>query len=322
MSNLKHLEDVMQVAPLKLVIHDSIADLGRQVNEYLVETRKKVNQGNLSSPAFQGYQCDDYIADCECPRFGSGEGKCIFHESIRGKDLYILADVVNHSLTYPINGFVNHMSPDDIYQDIKRIIAASAGKAHRITVVMPFLYESRQHKRYGRESLDCAYAIEELSEMGVTNIVTFDAHDPRVQNSAPLCGFDNFQPPYQFIRTLLHYEKDLVIDKDNLENAKPIKMRTPCPTVRSQAVLWITMRSGASHPPWPKVIRQTARFTPRTMAISNIPTVMPANSLARDTGFLPFLVLRIIASVLCETSSLKTPARLKAMSRNTNQIYT
>ena len=216
MSTLKHLEDVMQVAPLKLVIHDSIADLGRQVNEYLVETRRQVNQGNLSSPAFQGYQCDDYIADCECPRFGSGEGKCIFHESIRGKDLYILADVVNHSLTYPINGFVNHMSPDDIYQDIKRIIAASAGKAHRITVVMPFLYESRQHKRYGRESLDCAYAIEELSEMGVTNIVTFDAHDPRVQNSAPLCGFDNFQPPYQFIRTLLHYEKDLVIDKDNL----------------------------------------------------------------------------------------------------------
>ncbi|MBR5407276.1 MAG: ribose-phosphate pyrophosphokinase [Lachnospiraceae bacterium] len=216
MHNTDHLEDVMQVAPLKLVIHDSISDLGRQVNEYLVEFRKQVNQGNLDSPAFLGYKANDFIAKCDCPRFGSGEGKAQFNESIRGKDLFILADVVNHSLTYPINGFINHMSPDDIYQDVKRIIAAAAGKAHRISVIMPFLYESRQHKRYGRESLDCAYAIEELSEMGVTNIITFDAHDPRVQNSAPLCGFDNFQAPDQFIQSLLHYEKDLVIDKNNL----------------------------------------------------------------------------------------------------------
>ena len=216
MGNIEYLEDVMQVAPLKLIIHESIADVGRQVNEYLVKFRKQVNQQHLDSPAFRGYKTDDFITDCSCPRFGSGEGKAELHESVRGKDLYILADVVNHSLTYRINGFTNHMSPDDIYQDVKRIIAAVAGKAHRITVIMPFLYESRQHKRYGRESLDCAYAIEELSEMGVSNIVTFDAHDPRVQNSAPLCGFDNFQPPYQFIRALLHYEKDLVIDKDNL----------------------------------------------------------------------------------------------------------
>ena len=216
MSNIDHLEGVTQIAPLKLVVHESCLELGKQVNNFLIDFRRQVNQSNLHLPEFQGYREDNYMVGCECPRFGSGEGKALFHDSIRGKDLFILADVVNHSLTYPINGFNNHMSPDDIYQDIKRLIAAAQGKAHRITVVMPFLYEGRQHKRYGRESLDCAYAIKELSDMGVTNIVTFDAHDPRVQNSAPLCGFDNFTPPYQFIRSLIHYEKDLVIDKDHL----------------------------------------------------------------------------------------------------------
>ncbi len=221
MRNIDYLEDVMQVAPLKIIVHESCQDLGNQVNEFLVEFRKMVNQKNLSSPAFQGYREDNYLVSCECPRFGSGEGKCVLHESVRGKDVFILADVCNHSLTYPINGFTNHMSPDDIYQDIKRIISAVAGKAHRITVVMPFLYESRQHKRFGRESLDCALALDELSNMGVTNIVTFDAHDPRVQNSTPLCGFDNFTPPYQFIQSLIHYEKDLVIDKDHLVVISP-----------------------------------------------------------------------------------------------------
>ena len=152
----------------------------------------------------------------ECPRFGTGESKGVFHESIRGKDLFIITDVCNHSITYNVNGYTNHMSPDDHYQDLKRVIAACNGKAHRINVIMPFLYEGRQHRRSGRESLDCAFALDELYSMGISNFVTFDAHDPRVQNATPLCGFDNFTPPYQFIKALLAAENDLVVDKNHL----------------------------------------------------------------------------------------------------------
>ncbi len=150
-----------------------------------------------------------------CPRFGGGEGKGQISESVRGKDIFIMVDVCNHSLTYKTCGFENHYSPDDHYQDLKRMIAAVAGKAHRINVIMPFLYEGRQHRRSSRESLDCAYALSELANMGVSNFITFDAHDPRVANSTPLNGFDNFTPPYQFIRSLLHYDKDLIIDKQH-----------------------------------------------------------------------------------------------------------
>ncbi len=222
MPNLLELENAMPVAPLKLIAMDSADALGRSINNYLVDYRKNVNNEKVKNdPAFHGYIESSYLADCECPRFGSGEGKAIFHESIRGKDLFILVDVCNHSLTYSVNGYTNHKSPDDHYQDLKRLISATNGKAHRITVIMPFLYEGRQHKRSGRESLDCAYALEELSNMGVTNFITFDAHDPRVQNSTPLCGFDNFTPPYQFIRSLLDVEKDLVIDKDHLVVISP-----------------------------------------------------------------------------------------------------
>lgn len=210
------LENSMQVAPLKLIVHDSAKALGNEVNEFLVTSRKNINKPYHGSVAYIGYEEDSYLVDHQCPRFGSGEGKAVINESVRGKDVYILADPCNHSLTYRINGFTNHMSPDNIYQDIKRLIAAIAGKAHRITVVMPFLYESRQHKRYARESLDAALALDELTAMGVSNIVTFDAHDPKVQNSIPLSGFDNFMPPYQFIRALTHYEKDLIIDKEHL----------------------------------------------------------------------------------------------------------
>lgn len=206
----------MQVSPLKIIAHESCLELAQQVNDYLVTFRKEINKSHRDTPAFHGYERDNYLTELSCPRFGSGEGKAVLHESIRGKDIFILADVCNHSLTYTVNGHQNHMSPDNIFQDIKRIIAAIAGKAHRITVVMPFLYESRQHKRYGRESLDCALALRELQNMGVHNIVTFDAHDPKVQNATPLCGFDNFTPPYQFIRSLIHYEKDLIIDKEHL----------------------------------------------------------------------------------------------------------
>lgn len=215
MPNLQELEKALPYAPLKLIALDSCTELGNKVNDYLVEYRKSVKNVAKDEPAFAGYVEDSYLLGASCPRFGSGESKGILDESIRGKDLYILLDVCNHSITYNINGFVNHKSPDDHYQDLKRIIAAANGKAARINVIMPFLYEGRQHKRSGRESLDCAYALTELSEMGVSNFITFDAHDPRVQNATPLNGFDNFTPPYQFIRSLLRFEKDLIIDKEH-----------------------------------------------------------------------------------------------------------
>lgn len=215
MPNIHELENARPVAPLKLIALDSATELGRHVNDYLVGFRKAVNNSLKSDPAFQGYAESNYLLNADCPRFGSGEGKGILYETVRGKDLFILLDVCNHSITYSVNGYTNHKSPDDHYQDLKRIISAVAGKAHRINVIMPFLYESRQHKRSSRESLDCAYALKELSNMGVSNFITFDAHDPRVQNSVPLCGFDNFMPHYQFLRALLDNEKDLIIDKEH-----------------------------------------------------------------------------------------------------------
>ncbi len=217
MPNLRELENAMPVAPLKIVALSSAARMGSRVNDYLVEFRKSVHNDKVKSdPAFHGYSENNYLVEVDTPRFGSGEGKANFSESIRGKDLFLLVDVCNHSITYQMNGYTNHMSPDDHYQDLKRVIAACNGKAHRINVIMPFLYEGRQHKRNGRESLDCAYALKELENMGIHNFITFDAHDPRVQNSTPLSGFDNFTSPYQFIKSLLHSEEDLLVDKDHL----------------------------------------------------------------------------------------------------------
>ncbi len=216
MATTDFLQDKMQVAPLKLIVHDSIKDLGDEVNSYLVDFRKQINHEYKAQPEYFEYERDSYLTKVSCPRFGTGEGKAHLHESVRGGDVYILADVMNHSLSFPIGRFQHYMSPDDIFQDVKRIIAAIGGKAHRITVVLPFLYESRQHKRIARESLDCANALVELHNMGVKNIVTFDAHDPRVQNATPLCGFDNFVPPYQFIQALTNVEKELTIDKDHM----------------------------------------------------------------------------------------------------------
>lgn len=221
MPNLSELEKAFPVAPLKIIALDSCAALGKRINDYLVEFRRNIQNVAKDEPAFIGYVEDNYLVDFSTPRFGSGEGKGVLNESIRGKDLYIMVDVCNHSITYTVNGYVNHKSPDDHFQDLKRVIAAATGKANRINVIMPFLYEGRQHKRSGRESLDCAYALEELSNMGVSNFITFDAHDPRVQNATPLCGFDNFTPPYQFIRSLLRYEKDLVIDKEHVVVISP-----------------------------------------------------------------------------------------------------
>ena len=215
MPNLHELENAMPVAPIGIIALESMKETGMKINDYLVEFRKNGHNTFQNDPAFEGYLKDNYLIKHATPRFGSGEGKGHIMDSVRGKDLYILVDVCNHSLTYKMNGYVNHMSPDDHYQDLKRIIAACSGHAHRINVIMPFMYESRQHHRSGIESLDCAYALEELHEMGVSNIITFDAHDPRVQNSVPLCGFDNYQPFAQFIQALIQDEKDLIIDKEH-----------------------------------------------------------------------------------------------------------
>lgn len=215
MPNLRVLENALPFAPLKVCALDSAAKLGKSIDNYLVDFRKTLRTGLKTDPAFEGYAEPTFLIDAECPRFGSGEGKGIFNESVRGKDLFILVDVCNSSITYSMNGYINHKSPDDHYQDLKRIIQAATGKAKRINVIMPYLYEGRQHKRNGRESLDCAYALEELYSMGVENIITFDAHDPRVQNAAPLSGFDNFSAYYQFLKTLLEGEEDMIIDKDH-----------------------------------------------------------------------------------------------------------
>lgn len=215
MPNLLELEHALPVAPLKLISMQGAAALGQKVDAYLADYRKTIHNIHKSDPALHGYTEKSYLLDVKCPRFGSGEGKALLNESVRGKDLFILCDVTNYSITYTMNGYTNHMSPDDHYQDLKRIIAAANGKAHRINVIMPFMYEGRQHKRSGRESLDCAYALEELADMGISNFITFDAHDPRVMNATPLNGFDNFSPNYQFARALLRSEKDMIIDKDH-----------------------------------------------------------------------------------------------------------
>lgn len=221
MPNINLLEQALPVAPLKIAALDGCMDLGKRINDYIVEFRESSVKDFQDSPLFSDYRSDNYLVKCFCPRFGTGEAKGILKESIRGKDLFIMVDVCNYSLTYSMNGFENHMSPDDHYQNLKRIISAATGKAHRINVIMPFLYESRQHKRTKRESLDCALALEELIEMGVSNIITFDAHDPRVQNAIPLHGFDNFNPPYQFMKALLRAEPDLPVDKDHLMVVSP-----------------------------------------------------------------------------------------------------
>ena len=195
--------------------------MGKKVDRYLVEWRRERESEHKTTIAFSGYQRDTYIIGADTPRFGTGEAKGSISESVRGDDIYILVDICNYSLTYSLCGMVNHMSPDDHFQDLKRIIAAVGGKARRINVIMPFLYESRQHKRSGRESLDCALALEELVSMGVENIITFDAHDPRVQNAIPLKGFETVQPIYQFIKYLLKYETELQIDSEHMMVISP-----------------------------------------------------------------------------------------------------
>ena len=217
---LRNLETI-PVGSLGIIALKSCKELGERVDKYLVDWRTERENEHSNSLAFKGYQRDSYLIDTKVPRFGSGEAKGVILESVRGADLYLLVDVANYSLTYSLCGSPNRMSPDDHFQDLKRIIAAVGGKARRITVIMPFLYESRQHKRSSRESLDCAIALQELVSMGVDNIITFDAHDSRVQNAIPLSGFETVQPVYQFIKGLLGHVKDLTIDSDHMMVVSP-----------------------------------------------------------------------------------------------------
>ena len=221
MPNIKLMESGLPVAPLKIGALESCRELGEKVNDYIVQFRKSTMDKNTDSPLYYNYMRDNYLIDCPCPRFGSGEAKGLLTESIRGADLFLMVDVCNHSLTYSVNGHLNHMSPDDHFQDLKRVIGAIGGKARRVNVIMPYLYESRQNIRSGRESLDCATALQELVSMGVENIITFDAHDARVQNATPLHGFETVQPSYQFIKALLNHEKGLHIDNDHFMIISP-----------------------------------------------------------------------------------------------------
>ena len=217
---IRNLESI-PVGSLGIIPLESCRELGQKVDSYLVKWRAERESEHKESLAFAGYMRPSYILNAKVPRFGSGEAKGLLLESARGTDLYIMVDVCNYSLTYSMGGYENHMSPDDHYQDLKRIIAAVGGKARRITVIMPFLYESRQHKRTGRESLDCAMALQEMTAMGVDNIITFDAHDPRVQNAIPLHGFETIQPAYQFVKGLLKNVKGLQIDSDHMMVISP-----------------------------------------------------------------------------------------------------
>lgn len=216
----RNLENI-PVGALGLILVPGCEELGAKVNDYLVQWRRESAIEHKEDIAFSGYERDNYIIDASVPRFGSGEAKGIIKESVRGKDLYLLVDVCNYNVTYSLTGNINHMSPDDHFQNLKRVIAAIEGKGRRINVIMPFLYESRQHKRNGRESLDCALALQELVRMGVDNILTFDAHDPRVQNAIPLSGFETVPPTYQFIKALLRNVEDLQMDSRHMMVISP-----------------------------------------------------------------------------------------------------
>ena len=221
---LRRTERILENIPvgsLGLIALPGCESLGNKVNDYLVKWRHESAHEYRNDIAFSGYEKDNFLINAQVPRFGSGEAKGIIKESVRGKDLYLMVDVCNYSVTYSLTGHKNHMSPDDHFQNLKRIIAAIGGKGRRINVIMPFLYESRQHKRSSRESLDCALALQELVRMGVDNIITFDAHDPRVQNAIPLSGFETIKPTYQFIKGLLRKIDDLQIDSRHMMAISP-----------------------------------------------------------------------------------------------------
>lgn len=221
MPDFHKLEASIPVAPLKIMAMDSAIPLCESVDKYLVTLRHDVHRLSSDDPAFKGYVEPSYLLNAGTCRFGSGEGKAVINEAVRGKDLFIITDVTNHSISYKMNGFTNYKSPDDHFQDLKRIIAAANGKAKRINVIMPFLYEGRQHKKAPGESLDAATMFAELYDMGISNFITFDAHDPRISNAVPIKGFDNFMPTYQFLKELLFNIDDLIVDKDHLTVISP-----------------------------------------------------------------------------------------------------
>ena len=221
---LRRTERILENIPvgsLGLICLPGCEELGEKVNDYLVKWRHESGPEYKDDVVFSGYEKDTYLINAQVPRFGSGEAKGILKESVRGKDLYLMVDVCNYNVTYSLTGRTNHMSPDDHFQNLKRMIAAVGGKGRRINVIMPFLYESRQHKRSSRESLDCALALQELVRMGAENIITFDAHDPRVQNAIPLSGFETVSPTYQFIKGLLRTVNDLQIDSQHMMAISP-----------------------------------------------------------------------------------------------------
>lgn len=220
MSIKKYVESI-PVGPLAIVALSGSKQLGEAVDAYIADWRSQRIEAKKSPITFKGYTKDSYLLDVKTPRFGTGEAKCTLGESVRGTDLYIIDDVTNHSIEYTVCGCKNHMSPDDHFADIKRVIAAAAGKARKITVIMPFLYEGRQHRRTSRESMDCAVMLQELVNMGVDNILTFDAHDPRVNNAIPISGFESIMPTYQFIKNLLRNVDDIKLDADHLMVISP-----------------------------------------------------------------------------------------------------
>lgn len=213
--------ETIPVGPLGIIAMPGCEALCDKIDKYLVKWRANQASEHQQNIAFYGYQRDTYKVNVSLPRFGSGEAKGVVNESVRGFDLYIITDVFNYSCTYNMHGMEVPMSPDDHYADLKRVISAISGKAKRITILMPMLYEGRQHKRSSRESLDCALALQELVNLGVDNIMTFDAHDKRVQNAIPNGSFENIMPTYQMIKSLVNSVEDLHVDKDHLMVISP-----------------------------------------------------------------------------------------------------
>ncbi len=214
--------DTIPVGQLGIIALPGCEELAEKIDKYLVRWRHERDSEHKTTIAFAGYQRESYLLNMHFPRFGTGEGKATISETVRGFDIFIVCDMFNHGLSYKIYGKTHYMSPDEHYANLKRAISAIAGKARRITVIMPMLYEGRQHKRSSRESLDCANALQELcNNMGVDNIITFDAHDPRVQNAIPLNGFENVQPTYQMIKAIVKNVPDINFDKDHLMVISP-----------------------------------------------------------------------------------------------------
>ncbi len=207
--------------PLGIIAMPGCEVLADKIDSYLVKWRKEQAIEHQGSIAFYGYQRDSFLIDISNPRFGSGEGKAVINDSVRGYDLYIVTDCFNYNVKYKMYGMEVPKSPDDHFADLKRVISAASSKAKRISVIMPMLYEGRQHKRSSRESLDCAMALQELVHLGVENIITFDAHDQRVQNSIPHKSFENVMPTYQMIKALINSTPDLKVDKDSLMVISP-----------------------------------------------------------------------------------------------------